>query len=260
MKKIACFAVFIVAIGIPMLCFASDSKPKNFTFVIVHGATGGGWDWKTVDAKLVDLSHDVYRATLTGLGEKHHLAKFDINLTTHIDDVANLIIYEELNNVVLVGHSYGGMVITGVMDRMPERIQHAVFLDAAVPDDGMSAQDVWGGLFSPDTKIENGLVYFPWLDDSAAPPKDVPHPHKSVTEKVSYDSALAKSINATFVAFVPEGVTREQRAEDPSWKRAVARGWTVRTFAGDHVIYREKPREIAELLVESVGDTNSSED
>ncbi len=92
-----------------------------------------------------DDGHVVYRAALTGLGEREHLNSPDIDLQTHINDVVNLILFEDLRDVVLTGHSYGGMVITGVMDRIPERIRHVVFLDAAVPRDGMSLWDLFGG-------------------------------------------------------------------------------------------------------------------
>ena len=115
---------------------AAQAAQKQ-TFVLVHGATAGGWEWKTTGKFLTDDGHTVYRATLTGLGEREHLNSADIDLQTHINDVVNLILYEDLHDVVLTGHSYGGMVITGVIDRIPERIKHVVYLDAAVPDDGM---------------------------------------------------------------------------------------------------------------------------
>ena len=114
------------------------------TFVLVHGATAGGWEWKRTGQFLADDGHTVYRATLTGLGEREHLNSVDIDLQTHIGDVVNLILFEDLHDVVLTGHSYGGMVVTGVMDRIPERIRHVVFLDAAVPQDGQSLWDLFG--------------------------------------------------------------------------------------------------------------------
>src|SRR5215203_2216227 len=118
---------------------ASKARPaEKYTLVLVHGATAGGWEWKRTGQFLTDDGHTVYRATLTGLGEREHLNSADIDLNTHINDVVNLILFEDLHDIVLTGHSYGGMVITGVMDRVPDRIKHVVFLDAAVPDDGMS--------------------------------------------------------------------------------------------------------------------------
>src|SRR5436190_9278884 len=129
---------FALLIGLFLLssinAYAAQPAEK-YTFVVVHGATAGGWEWKSTGKFLTDDGHTVYRATLTGLGEREHLNSPDIDLQTHINDVVNLILYEDLHDVVLTGHSYGGMVITGVIDRIPERIRHVVFLDAAVPDD-----------------------------------------------------------------------------------------------------------------------------
>ncbi len=105
------------------------------TYVLVHGGWQGGWSFGRVARLLRKLGHEVYTPTLTGLGERSHLAKTRINLDTHIADVANTLQWEDLTGVVLVGHSYGGMVISGVADRLPERIAVLVYLDALVPSD-----------------------------------------------------------------------------------------------------------------------------
>ena len=111
------------------------------TFVLVHGAWHGGWCWSRLAPLLRAAKHDVYIPTLTGLGERVHLLAPEIDLTTHIDDVLGVLTYEDLGNVVLVGHSYGGMVISGVVDQAGERIAHVVYLDAFLPEDGMSVRD-----------------------------------------------------------------------------------------------------------------------
>lgn len=112
------------------------------TFVIVPGAWGGAWSWnKLVVPLLREAGHDVYPVTLTGLGERSHLATPDVNLDTHIQDVVNVLFYEDLRDVILVGHSYGGMVITGAADRAPERLRQLVYLDASVPSDGQALAD-----------------------------------------------------------------------------------------------------------------------
>jgi pimeloyl-ACP methyl ester carboxylesterase len=104
------------------------------TFVIVHGAWGGAWSWNRLVTPLLRAAgHATHAVTLTGLGERAHLASPEITLDTHIRDVANVLFYEDLRDVVLVGHSYGGRVITGVADRVPERLSQLVYLDAAVP-------------------------------------------------------------------------------------------------------------------------------
>ncbi len=115
------------------------------TFVIVHGAFGGAWSWnRFIVPGLREAGHDARAVTLTGLGERSHLASPSVDLDTHVQDVVNVLFYEDLREVVLVGHSYGGMVITGVADRMPERLARLVYLDAAVPADGMAIADQFG--------------------------------------------------------------------------------------------------------------------
>jgi len=221
----------------------------NYTYVLVHGASGGGWDWRTMDDLLTTDGHRVYRPTLTGLGEKVHLSNPDIDLTTHINDIVNVILFENLQDVVLVGHSYGGMVITGVMNEIPGRIKHAIFLDAAAPEDGQSAQDLWGIVSeSSGHKVVEGIVYFSWLDSNAPLPRDVPQSLNTLTEPVSFNKPEALRIPATFIAYVAPGQTVEERATDPSWQNAETRGWTIRTLESDHNAQRSHPKELAALL------------
>src|SRR5438128_128006 len=102
------------------------------TFVLVHGAWHGGWCWKRVTPLLRAAGHEVYATTLTGLGERVHLASPNVGLALHVQDVVGVLEYEDLRDVILVGHSYGGIVISGVADRVPERLRHLVYLDALV--------------------------------------------------------------------------------------------------------------------------------
>lgn len=115
---------------------------KHKTYLIVHGAFGGGYAWQQVDSLLTGQGHKVYRPTLTGLGERYHLASPKINLSTHVNDIVNLILFENLHDIVLVGHSYGGMVVTGVADSLPDRIAQVVYLDAHIAEDRKSAFDL----------------------------------------------------------------------------------------------------------------------
>jgi pimeloyl-ACP methyl ester carboxylesterase len=112
------------------------------TIVIVHGAFGGGWQWREVAELLQARGHTVFTPSLTGHAERVHLATPETGLETHIQDVMNLLLYEDLHQVVLVCQSYGGMVVTGVAHRMPERLAHLVYLNALVPEDGQSAFDL----------------------------------------------------------------------------------------------------------------------
>ena len=236
---------------------ADDAKQK-FTYVIVHGATAGGWEWKKTGKFLSDDGHEVYRATLTGLGERMHLNSPDIDLQTHINDVVNLILFEDLDDIVLTGHSYGGMVITGVMDRVPDRIRHVVFLDAAVPDDGMSIWDLFGSKGPQDpSRFADGFMQVSWVTPDTKPPHNVKQSIKCFNQPVSYKNPAAKTLPVTYVAFVPKDKSAEERAKtDKSWQRAVSRGWTIRTFPGGHVAQQEDPRGVATLMEEAVGDEN----
>ena len=238
---------------------AQPSKAgEKYTFVLVHGATAGGWEWKSTGKFLTDDGHTVYRATLTGLGERMHLNSTDVDLQTHINDVVNLILFEDLHDVVLTGHSYGGMVITGVIDRIPDRIRHVVFLDAAVPGDGMSIWDLFGSNTPPDPeRFKDGFMQVPWVKPGAQPPHSVKQSIKCFNQPVSYKNPAALALPVTYVAFVPKDKSAEERAKtDKSWQRAVERGWTIRTFPGGHVAQQEDPRGVATLIEQSVNDRN----
>ena len=113
-------------------------------FVLVHGAWHGGWCWVRVARILRDAGHEVFTPTLTGLGERVHLASADISLDTHVADVLGVLESEELEDVVLCGHSYGGMVVTGVAAQAAKRIDTLVYLDAFVPEDGQSVFELMG--------------------------------------------------------------------------------------------------------------------
>ena len=114
------------------------------TFVLVAGACCGGWSWTRVAPLLRAAGHAVWTPTLTGLGDRVHLATPDVNLDTHVTDVVNLLVYEDLRDVALVGYSYAGFVIAGVAERAPERLAQLVYGDADVPEDGQSSYDCDG--------------------------------------------------------------------------------------------------------------------
>ncbi len=112
--------------------------PSPLTFVLVHGGFHGGWCWRDVATRLRSRGHAVFTPTQTGCGERSHLLSEDITLDTFVNDIANVLIWEDLADVVLVGHSFGGIAVTGVADRMPERIRRLVYLDAAILENGQS--------------------------------------------------------------------------------------------------------------------------
>src|ERR1700709_2108378 len=112
------------------------------TFVVAHGAWSAGWGWKKLHPRMQARGHRLITPTLTGLGERSHLAHSDIDLETHIADILGVLKYEDLRGINLIGHSYSGMVSTGVADRARERIAQLIYIDAFVPRDGESAFDV----------------------------------------------------------------------------------------------------------------------
>ena len=235
---------------------AADSNPAPTTpannaqtFVIVHGAWGGGWAFKDVEQLLRAAGHTVYRPTLTGQGEKHHLASLlttNIDLNLHITDVVNAIEWEKLQDVVLVGHSYGGMVITGVADRVPKRIKRLIYLDAIVPEDGESANQAIGSL-SRDTT--NAFIAPFWLKGNEPVPHDVPHPARTFTQPIALkNQEVARKIPTTYILTVDPGSEPQRDMFFRSSERAKARGWTVLTMEADHNPQWTKPTELADLL------------
>jgi pimeloyl-ACP methyl ester carboxylesterase len=142
------------------------------TFVLVHGGAHGGWCFQPLARVLRDDGHDVYTPTLTGLGERAHLFRADVDLDCHIDDIVAVLHYEDLRDAVLVGHSYGGMVITGAADRAPDRVGHLVYLDAKPPRDGQSLVDVSGPFMTAaraDSRIVDGVEMCLFPSDETLP-------------------------------------------------------------------------------------------
>lgn len=142
-------AVLLITLVAGVSPVAAAGDPGK-TFVLVAGTWHGGWVWRDVRRALRRKGHTVFTPTLTGTGERIHLMSPDIGLDTHIEDVVNVIEYEELSDVILVGHSFAGLVITGVADAMRERIRRVVFLDALVPSSnrlsGVTRDPETGGL------------------------------------------------------------------------------------------------------------------
>lgn len=167
------------------------------TFVIAHGAWSSGWAWKKMRPLLRAAGHEVFTPSYTGLGERSHLATPEVGLDTHIQDVVQVLFYEDLHDVILVGHSYGGMVATGVADRASERIRKVVYLDAFVPKDGQSLQDLTQRPHAPAPDLPDWLVP-PSPPSRDASPEDLawvtarrgPHPRKSVVERIRLTGAV----------------------------------------------------------------------
>ncbi len=144
------FIQLATLLGIGTSCAAQEKHQQAQVFVLVPGTWHGGWVWKKVKQYLQQKGHLVYAPTPTGVGERIHLLTEDVDLYTHIEDITNVIKYEELEDVILVGHSFSGITITGVVDRLPQKIKHVIFFDALVPREGV--MKAWPDPVSPKYK------------------------------------------------------------------------------------------------------------
>ena len=220
------------------------------TYVLVHGAWGGAHGWRKVRPLLQQAGHTVFTPSLTGQGERAHLASLHVNLSTHIQDVYNLIWYEDLTDIILVGHSYGGMVVTGVAERMPDRIKHLVYLDAFLPDDGQSLYDLGGGTGrdSNDWRVpplKRNEPSEPWEDA-----RRVDHPKATLEEKVKLSVPLEQQpFSLTYI------VATGRPDPGPIFDRTAERlrnnpRWTVREIDGGHGMIRTNPNGLVRLFLD----------
>jgi pimeloyl-ACP methyl ester carboxylesterase len=208
------------------------------TFVLVHGAWHGGWKWRHVAPILRRSGHDVFAPTLTGLGERAHLARPGIDLDLHVQDVVAVLETEDLREVVLVGHSYGGMVVTGVAEHCAERISRLVYLDAFVPENGKCLLDYVeravperAARFRREGE-ETGSVAPPAVSTwgvtrpeqaAFARPRENRHPYRCLTQPVRLANPRARELPRTFVyCSSPATGSFDQFAEkyrgDPAWR------------------------------------------
>jgi pimeloyl-ACP methyl ester carboxylesterase len=255
MKKKTLSVVFVLMVLAGLSgreTFAQTAKtdtPSKQTIVIVHGAWGGAWAFKKVEAMLRQKGFEVYRPQLTGQGDRVHLARPDIGLNTHIDDVVNTILYEDLRDIILVGHSYGGMVISGVADRVPARIKRLVYLDAMVPNDGDSVSSLWQGAGDRIKQMTKGDYLVPsWIKPDQPPPHDVPQSLKTFTDPIVLKNEAARKIPATFILTVDKG--KEGKNDDffRQSQRAKERGWTMLQLTSDHNPQWSAPEALVEML------------
>lgn len=229
-------------------------------FVLVHGSFGGGWNWRFVAPMLRNLGHDVYTPTLTGLGERKHLLRCGVDLSTHIEDVTNLLFYEDLSNIILVGHSYAGMVITGVSAKMPERIAKLVYLDAYMPLDGQNEVDLWPpptseGLFVrpsgpneirlPPPPSAFGVTDAKMSEWVAA--RLVPQPMSTYLQAPPVSTPESRSIPRAFIQCTGSSILNVMA---PFAARAKSEGWQVREIAADHEVELTHPQELTNILIE----------
>ncbi len=229
---------------------AAEIAAKQPVLVSVHGAWAGGWQMKKVAPLLEAKGWKVCRPSMSGLGEHFNTATTDIGLATHIDDIVNFILFEDLHDILLLGHSYGGMVITGVADRIPERISRLIYLDAFLPEDGESVMTINKTNPMDIAKMtKDGFIIPSWVKPDKLPPKDVPHPLKTFTDPIVLKNPAGAKVPVTYILTVDPGKKPEDDTFFPSSERAKARGWPVIIMEADHVPQWRKPEATAELLL-----------
>jgi pimeloyl-ACP methyl ester carboxylesterase len=231
------------------------------TYVLVHGAWHGSWCWKRVRKALQAKGHEVFTPTLTGVGERSHLLSPEVNLDTHVGDVVNLIRWEELSNIVLCGHSYGGIVVSGVADRLPEQIGALVYLDAFVLEDGRSLHDEL-----PPAHQDQQMEGVRLLGDGwKVPPIPAAAFNVNAKDAAWMDSQCTMQSLATFQQPLRLGgkidavknVTyilatgHDESPFGPSYERAKVRGWKTLSMACGHDVMLDMPEELTEILLDA---------
>jgi pimeloyl-ACP methyl ester carboxylesterase len=232
------------------------------TYVLVHGGAHGGWCYRYVAPILRSAGHEVHTPTLTGLGERAHLLNPAIDLDTHITDIVAVLHYEDLRDVILVGHSYGGMVITGVADRAWDRVGHLVYLDAATPVNGESLADIAAPLMNAarrQARVVDGveLVLYPGTEPlpnyGVTDPDDIawmaerltPHPFACFTQPLAltHEADVGK-LPHTHIVCTSTLATRDPARLAPA--RDAGRLWDIDT---GHDLMITEPRAVADLLL-----------
>ena len=253
-----------LAAGVGALSMAdatnAQAQGSAKTFVLVHGAWHGGWCWRRVSDLLEKKGHKVFTPTMTGLGACSHLISKDVNLTTHITDIKNFIKWENLSNIVLVGHSYAGIIISGVAEQLHDKISSIVFLDAFLPDNGDSLAEKASPAFKDviAQAINRGDVSLkqppaaafgvaeadrPWVDG-----KCTPQPLATYTEKAVYTGGRDKVAKKTYI--------RAVKYPQPAFDNALAQckaDKTWRTFeapGSGHDVMVDAPDWLTETLLQ----------
>jgi pimeloyl-ACP methyl ester carboxylesterase len=251
-RKVVGGAIAAVAAGTLTSSRPALARSQPATFVLVHGAWHGGWCWRRVADRLSAGKHYVVAPTLSGVGERSHLASDSIDLTTQIKDVVNEIKWKDLDGIVLVGHSYGGMVITGVAEELKDRIASIVYVDAFLPDDGQSLSDLLGpgapkwpehlALPIPAEAFKVNPQDIAWVNS-----KMTPHPVKCFTDKLKVTGAYQTVKRKTYI--------RALDFTNPAFDAAFARlkadaSWTTHAMKCGHDIMIDQPAALTKILLQ----------
>ncbi|MGY1632924.1 alpha/beta fold hydrolase [Geodermatophilus sp. SYSU D01186] len=229
------------------------------TFVLVHGAWGGAHGFRHVRRLLGAAGHEVFTPALTGIGERSHLASPQVDLTTHVTDVVHQVLYEGLDDVVLLGFSYGGMVVTGALDAIGDRVRSLVYLDAFVPEDGQSLYGLLGVPVLPRTLGTPWLVEGPVrayedpAEEAFSTPRRTLHPIGCFTEPVRLSRPLEEwPFGRTYVRATADepGIPPNPGFEAAAARARASDAWVYREIATTHLVPQNRPRELTDLLLD----------
>ena len=260
-------SILAAAMALPAVATAAPGERlrrggiKPVTFVLVHGSWLGGWSWKRVTDRLTAGGHRVFAPTMTGVGDRAHLISRLVTLDTWVVDVTMLLETEELNDVVLVGHSFGGRVVTGVADRMKERLREVVFLDSALALSGQSLLDQLtpaaraariasaassrGESVPPPTALSLGVIDAG--DQAWVNRRMTPQPFGTNAQGIAYAGPIGNGLPVTFVEFTEPVFPASQRAV------AFARsqpGWRMESLETGHMGMVSAPEQLSSLLLQ----------
>ncbi len=229
------------------------------TFVLVHGAWSGAHGFRDLRRLLQAKGHDVFTPALTGIGARAHLASPQVNLDTHIQDVVNLVWYEDLRDIVLLGFSYGGMVVTGALEHIADRIAHLVYVDAFVPQHGQSVSDLVSGRKAP-TGLGAPAFLPPTPREFEDPaqaafhaPRRVAQPLATFAQPVRLNQALESyPFSLTYVRATEDDHTQQS---DQQFAKAAAHAqaserWDYHEVDTNHMIPVNRPEALATILLD----------
>jgi pimeloyl-ACP methyl ester carboxylesterase len=237
----------------------AQAQTSAKTFVLVHGAWHGGWCWRRVSDLLEKKGHKVFTPTMTGLGERSHLIDPKVNLATHITDIVNVIKWESLKDIVLVGHSYGGSIISGVAEQSADAIGSIVFLDAFVPENGDSlatkaSQPVREAIAALVAKGDTTMKPVPaavfrvnekdrtWVDGMCTA-----HPVATLTDKSVITGARDRIAKRTYIRAKGYPSVPFDSAQE---KLKATAGWRVYEMPCGHDAMVDMPDRLTEILIE----------
>jgi pimeloyl-ACP methyl ester carboxylesterase len=228
------------------------------TFVLVHGAWGGAQTWRSVRPLLWSAGHQVFTPSLTGIGERAHLTSPQVSLSTHIDDVVATIHYEGLDDIVLVGFSYGGMVVTGALEQVADRVRELVYLDAFVPTDGQAAFDLFGRIAPTGISDDWAIDGIPRVFEDPAEgefhlARRSRQPIRTLTEPVRLAQPLEDfPFGRTFIKAL--GDPRKPTGPDAFYEAADRfrdhPKWRYLESTSNHMIPQNRPAELVDILVD----------